>query len=340
MVLNRDRSHLFFVLALTLCFAFSLSCTCGDDDDDDDDDDVGDDDTSADDDDDDTGGDDDIDDDDDDTDDDESWDNLSDPLGEGEVRAGIIASGDELIGGPRARGEIGDYKIYNSRVEFIIRSTELPGISWSTYSGNIIDADRARPPAEAGQDALWALEQFLTIPRTFRATSMEIVENGRDGVATIRVHGTDAGLHVVDAILPTWDHRIDITNEYTLEPDKDYLHIRTTITNEANKDRDILIADLPLWGDHLKLFAPRGGYTEGEAAPFANLRWLGGSATRIRTFPTPWRPRRRTGSSIPRIWKATSFPSSRVFSRCPRSGKTASTGCSSSVTATVPCSPR
>lgn len=39
----------------------------------------------------------------------EDWDNLSDELGDGEVRAGVIASQDELIGGPSARGRLGDY---------------------------------------------------------------------------------------------------------------------------------------------------------------------------------------------------------------------------------------
>jgi len=139
----KTKQSLIFILSL-LALIFLLSISCGDDDDDsgsspvaDDDDDDADDDTTDDDDDD--------DDDDDNDDDDTDWDNLSDPLGPGEVRAGKISSADELIGGPRARGEIGDYKIYNSQIEVIIRSTELPGIGWTTYSGNIIDADRARP---------------------------------------------------------------------------------------------------------------------------------------------------------------------------------------------------
>lgn len=266
----------YFVVSMLLILMISLlSASCNDDDDSNDggssgDDDATDDDTT-DDDDDATG-----DDDDDDNNDDDTWDNLSDLLGSGEVRAGIITAEDELIGGPRARGEIGDFKIYNSQIEVIIRSTDLPGIGWTTYSGNIIDADRARPKNDEGKDSLWAHEQVAGILRGFFAKGVEIAQSGHDGQAIIRVIGKDGGIHIVDGVVPLPDAQLDFVTEYILLPDTDYLKIKTTLINKKSKDRNVLIADIGLWADETRIFSPRAGFETGEFDLFAGLRWIGG----------------------------------------------------------------
>ena len=41
-----------------------------------------------------------------------------------QARAGRITRASELLSGPRAQGSLGDYKLYNSRVGFVIRSAE------------------------------------------------------------------------------------------------------------------------------------------------------------------------------------------------------------------------
>ena len=256
-----------YLLTLILFFVLSSLVISGCDDDDDNDDDTADDDTGDDD-----TGDDDTDDDDDNT----VWPNLSDQLGEGEVRAGLITAEDELIGGPRARGQIGDYKIYNSQVELIIRSPENPGIGWTTYSGNLVDADRARAPEEQGADGLWALEQLIGLIRGFYARDIEVVKSGADGQAIIRVTGKDGGIDIVDSTVPTLDHQLIIVNEYILDADKNYLRVRTTLENQIDKDRRLFLADIPLWDDEMKIFNPRTGYNMGDLDLLANLRWVGG----------------------------------------------------------------
>ncbi len=270
-------------LLLALMMALVLFAgACGDDDDDndnndsadddDDDNDTGDDDTT----DDDTGDDDTTDDD---TGDDDTvgpWDNLSDELGAGEVRAGVITAADELIGGPRARGMLGDYKLYNSRVEFIVRAPENPGVGWIPYGGNLVDADRARPASEEGADSLWAMEQALGLLRGFMAQEAEVVSDGHDGAAVVRMTGKDAGIDIVDHLVPTWDYNLTITTEYTLPADADYLIIKTTLKNNTDKKKTVFLADIALWGDEGKIFTPRAGYNLGDADLLANLRWVGG----------------------------------------------------------------
>lgn len=267
------RSSFLITALILLVFLGIPFIGCSDDDDDDDDnpaDDDDDDNDAVDDDDDNT------DDDTTDDDDDDDWDNLSDPLGPGEVRAGVITSEDELIGGPRARGEIGDYKIYNSKIEVIIRSTDLPGIGWSKYSGNIIDVDRARPVDEPGADSLWAMEQIISLARAFLARQIEVTQSGIDGTAIIRVTGIDGGLDVIDAVAPTWNHGLTITNEYVLLPDKDYLTIRTILSINKDNDRKVLAADIALWADETAIFSPRTGFETGEFDIGSAVRWVGG----------------------------------------------------------------
>ncbi|MDP8223392.1 MAG: CehA/McbA family metallohydrolase [Candidatus Lernaella stagnicola] len=283
--MNRFKTLLPLLIIVMLAASLLAVAACDDDDDDDDNDDN---DTPSDDDDDDnnddnnddtTPGDDDDTtpgDDDDDNDTVAPWDDLSTPLGPGEVRAGMITDVDELIGGPRARAEIGDYKIYNSQVEFIIRSPQHSGIGWTGYAGNVIDADRARPPEEAGADGLWGLEQMIGLARGFLAKEVQIVESGADGEAMIRVAGKDGGIHLVDSIAPTWDYELTVVNDYILLPDADYLTIRTTLIDRSNTTRHVLMADLPFWGDETRPFGPRSGFNMDDFDLLAGLRWIGG----------------------------------------------------------------
>lgn len=203
------------------------------------------------------------------------WNNLSDELGEGEVRAGVTTAEDELIGGPRARGRVGDYKMYNSQVEFIIRSPEHPGVSWMKYSGNIIDADRARPAGEEGADCLLALEQMVGLAKGFFAQEGVVIKSGVDGEAIVRMFGQDGGMDIVDNLIMFPDYNMSIVNEYVLYPDADYLIMRTTLINQTSQNRYELLADLPLWGDEALVFTPRAGYATGDVDLLAGLRWAG-----------------------------------------------------------------
>jgi hypothetical protein len=260
------------IIPFILIVLISVGIGCGDDDDDDstsssdDDSDNGDDDA-----------DDDADDDsDDDLDDDSGWENLSDELGPGEVRAGIITSDDELIGGPQARGRIGDYKIYNANIEIIVSRPDRPGVSLSTYAGTVIDADRARPADEQGADCLVDLEQVVGLVRGFWAQEIQLIENGRDGQAVIRVIGQDGGIPFVDSFLITPNKPYTIITDYILDPDKDYLTVKTIAVNDSQQERSVVIVDMPFWQGETDIFTPRKGYSAGEPDPLSGVRWVGG----------------------------------------------------------------
>ena len=264
------KLELFTILTITLTMILSFGCSHGEDDDDDsgnNDDDSVDDDS--------------IDDDDDSTDDDTDDFNLSDPLGEGEVRAGRITAENELIGGPRARAEIGDYKIYNSKIEIIVRSPDKAGVSWGTYAGNIIDADRARLPDKPGQDNLLGVDLIVGLTRGFWAQNIEIVSDGAGGLGILRVTGKDGGNQFISSLLSSnitiskEDYGLLIQNDYILEPDKDYITIRTKVTNEKNFRRIVPIVDLPIWTYETDTYVPGIGFDIPDDTINGLVRWVG-----------------------------------------------------------------
>lgn len=198
-------------------------------------------------------------------------------LGSGEVRAGIVTRTDELIGGPRAEGEIGDYKIYNSRVEFIIRSPMNPAVGWSCNAGNLVDADWARPAEESGKDCLWEHAQLVGALRGFLARSIEVVgAGGRSEAAVIRVHGKDGGIQKVDGTIRTRNYKLDIFVDYILEPDANQLFIRTTLGNTTDREMMVMVGDLPSWPDKIAPFAPGDGLGGDEIDPLRTVPYFAG----------------------------------------------------------------
>jgi hypothetical protein len=133
------------------------------------------------------------------------------PGGTGKARAVRITQKEELIGGPAARGKIGDYLIENDHVRFIVAGK---GQAWQggVFGGSLIDADVTRWWPEfqygKGQDAFG--ETFplvnLVVANPEMAgnalgigeeglnlvaipSGIEVLSDGSDGQATIRVTG-------------------------------------------------------------------------------------------------------------------------------------------------------
>lgn len=164
---------------------------------------------------------------------------LSERLGDDEVRAGQVSQGAELFGGISAEGAPGDFKLYNDRVRFII---EAVGDSnyYMDYGGTLIDADLVRPEGEPGRDLLDELAPMVSLARIVDATSVTVIEDGSSGVATIRVEGRGAPLRLAtgavenEGLVP--DVPLRIVTDYTLLPGEYSLTATTTVYNEDTKD--------------------------------------------------------------------------------------------------------
>lgn len=157
---------------------------------------------------------------------------LSQRLGDDRARAGVIASEDELIGGPTAVGARGDFKLYNSKIQVIV---EKPGPSdgYDTYGGLVVDADVIRAPGEKGRSRFGEAIPVYNF-RTLRGVSAEVVHSGVDGgPAQVRVKAVDDAFPLIEAVLgqnrPPMG--LEVTIDYVLDPGADFLRIITTLKN-------------------------------------------------------------------------------------------------------------
>ena len=127
------------------------------------------------------------------------------------VRAKQIGSELELIGGPSARGKVGDFIIENDRVRFIVTGK---GQSWAggVFGGSLVDADLQRwwPEFQNGRGLDSFGETFPLINMVVAnpelpgsklgasggglklqviPSGVEVIEDGSDGTAIVRVSG-------------------------------------------------------------------------------------------------------------------------------------------------------
>jgi carboxypeptidase family protein len=161
---------------------------------------------------------------------------LDQRLKSGEVRAGIVASPSEMIGGPASKARLGDYKIYNSKIQLII-SQLGDARGYQPYGGIVIDADRVRPEGEPGKSSYGEMISALDLS-VMKPTSIEVVNDGRSGgEARIRIKGEEGVMPLFDSLFQNLftSTIIDVSwdVDYALRADADALEIDFMITNRG-----------------------------------------------------------------------------------------------------------
>lgn len=155
------------------------------------------------------------------------------------ARAQRVAATGELIGGPKALGQIGDYLLENDQIRLIIDDAD-PGRANTPFGGKLIDADLQRPGAHSGtgggNDQLAELLPAFVF-EILSPTSIEITADGSDGgPAEIRVRGKGGDLLQMVALLNTalfFSPSLALEQVYRLHPGKRYVELETTITNTS-----------------------------------------------------------------------------------------------------------
>lgn len=153
------------------------------------------------------------------------------------ARAARIAATSELIGGPKALGQLGDYLLENDQIRLIIDDAD-PGRANSPFGGKIIDADLQRVGANSGGgEGADQLAELLPafVFEVLAPTSIEITRDGSDGgPAEIRVRGKGGDLLQMVALLNTallFSPSLALEQTYRLYPGKRYVELETRITN-------------------------------------------------------------------------------------------------------------
>jgi hypothetical protein len=192
---------------------------------------------------------------------------LDERLGPGDVRAGEITKESELLEGIEAHGWIGDFKIYNSKVAFVVQNAFEPR-GWGPYGGSLLDADVVRDEGAEGHEEFQEL--FLTVDLlSMKPTAAEVLANGSDGqAAVVRFTGKHQGIPLVDTATSgsLERKRLEIINEYILEPDASYLRIRTSLRSRGPSDIPVTVGDLVLNGDRAADFVRHAGAFTGDLA--------------------------------------------------------------------------
>ncbi len=165
------------------------------------------------------------------------------------ARATRITSSEELLHGIAASGKVGDLKLENEQVAFVIdAATSRYGFAES--GGNLIDA----APVQ-GKDALKQMFGYLndTFPRQPVYDRVEIIEDekvaAQTGVAIVRATGHDSE-----------NASLTITTDYRLEPSTAALEIVTRIQNDGTAPiKDYEVGDAIEFGRTVR-FAPSVGF--------------------------------------------------------------------------------
>lgn len=169
------------------------------------------------------------------------------------ARAQQIQVSAELIGGPKAIGQIGDFLLENDKIRVIVHGVNGgSGRGNTLFGGQIIDADLVRPGGGGGTRGNDQLAEVLPTFLFEVIEPTEVFVPCRDGSnacpASGRADGSDGGparvavvgqggdllqlaaLLVAGVLFPP---SLDFTVVYSLEPGKDYVAIETSIRNHT-----------------------------------------------------------------------------------------------------------
>ena len=198
---------------------------------------------------------------------------LSSTLNENEVRLGVIQDVSALFSGISSEGQIGDYKLYNNKVQFVIQSDRQSSY-YIQEGGGILDADIVRQNGAMGRDIIDEHTVMAGLGRIMKPTSFEIVSDGSDGTGHLRVMGTGIPFDLLQGAVENYDmvKHYDMTFQvdYTLAANSSLLRIETTIIWDDD-DVPIQSANVLLLGKEvLHNWNPGGGF-EGES----NNNWFG-----------------------------------------------------------------
>jgi hypothetical protein len=175
---------------------------------------------------------------------------LGAPLGcnpgtEALLRAKVIEDRNELVGGPVAAAEVGDFLLENDQIRVAIlgsRSSPAPGL----FGGSVVDIDRRRPRQgfEGGNGRDRFSEAFpianLLVPNP-GSTEVRVLKDGSDGKsAAIRVEGGGAFLYealavlrnqggLLESIFPNVRTDLRFVTDYIVAPGDRHIKVRTQI---------------------------------------------------------------------------------------------------------------
>ncbi len=181
--------------------------------------------------------------------------------------ARVITVAGDLITGPLAHGQLGDYLLENADARFIVQDVAKRDMySVGGFGGNLIDMELVGSP---GLDNFLEIQPSVNSETVINAQTAEIVNDGSNGgPAIVRTCGPDDILDFVnpstvveDAGIPfpaqanDRDSAVEGCTDYVLEPGSTALQMVTTIFNIGGVTEKLIAGDflnaageVELWG--------------------------------------------------------------------------------------------
>ncbi|MBM3308191.1 MAG: metallophosphoesterase [Candidatus Eisenbacteria bacterium] len=175
--------------------------------------------------------------------------------------ARVITDTADLLGGPRAEGQVGDILLSNEAVAFVIEAVDHPH-NGCLSGGHVIDA---------GAAPLWLdeLVQCATLlqawPRQAVYDTVRILSDGSGGEAAVLAVGRDSG-----------NANLTVRTVYSLRAGDGFTTVRTEIASGGAAVPGYRAGDAVAWGD-VRRFLP--GYGFDEMWTSSTTEWLGGKGT-------------------------------------------------------------
>lgn len=196
---------------------------------------------------------------------------LGEPVPAGRVLAGVATRPEQLVGGPKAEGLIGDLVLANARATFVVEGARRAG-GYRMWGGHLVDVVVAGQLDRFGEIWFaWNLEAFVPSEAT-------VISTGEDGVAHVRLRGRTGPYPWPDSflrpLLRPAPADLAATYDYRLRPDAARLELTVTLSNEGADEVDL---ELPMvamnMGDGVKSYAPGGGFGAVQAGQ--GMAWIG-----------------------------------------------------------------
>lgn len=174
---------------------------------------------------------------------------LTERLAAEDVRAGVVTDVASLFGGISAEGAVGDVKLYNDRVQFVIQAVGDSSY-YVDYGGGLIDADLVRAEGVPGRDMVDDITPMVGLGRVVDATSVTVLADGQDGEAIVRVEGPAAAMQLITgalesrSVVPDLDLRV--RTDYALAPGAWSLKTTTTVWNDEDEPLDLYVGMVAL----------------------------------------------------------------------------------------------
>ncbi|MBK6683638.1 MAG: carboxypeptidase regulatory-like domain-containing protein [Deltaproteobacteria bacterium] len=187
------------------------------------------------------------------------------PLPQPRAYAARIQEPNQLIGGPTAKGRLGDLKIWNDRIQVIIGSVDHSE-GYLLSGGTILDADRIRAAGEPGQSTFGEVITAIDF-RVLDPDSVEIESDGSDGgPAVITARGKEQDFPLLAAVIDGYEGRrpekLAMRIRYVLPPSSEYLRIEYQLRNEGERPVGLSVGLLGfVFGDGATPFVPKVGFT-------------------------------------------------------------------------------